>query len=54
MAHYFSSDPPNILLCLGIGIGQKSIVKLKFCAQLMDQIYVLIKYCILLKTSLSE
>ena len=49
----FSSDPPNILLCEGIGIGYKSIVKLKFCAQPMHQIYV-IKYCILLKTSLSE
>ena len=49
----FSSDPPNILLCEGIGIGYKSIVKLKFCAQPLHQIYV-IKYCILLKTSLSE
>ena len=49
----FSSDPPNILLCEGIGIGYKRIVKLKFCAQPMHQIYV-IKYCILLKTSLSE
>ena len=50
MAQYFSSDPPNILLCEGTGIGYKSIVKLKFCAQPMHQIYV-IKYCILLKTN---
>ena len=53
MAHYFFSDPPNILLCEGNGIGYKSIVKLKFFAQPMHQVFV-IKYCILLKTSLSE
>ena len=53
MAHYFSSDPPNISLCVQIGIGYKISVKLKFCAQPMHQIYI-IKYCILLKTSLSE
>ena len=29
----FSSDPINILLCVGIGIGYKSIIKFKFCAQ---------------------
>ena len=51
MAHYFSSDPPNILPCEGTGIGYKSIVKLKFLP--MHQVFV-IKYCILLKTSLSE
>ena len=49
----FSSDPPNILLCVGIGIGYKIKVQLKFCAQPMHQIYIM-KYCILLKTSLSE
>ena len=53
MAHYFSSDPTNISLCVRIGIGYKISVKLKFCAQPMHQIYI-IKYCILLKTSLSE
>ena len=53
MAHNFSSDLPNILLCLRIGIGYKIKVKLKFCAQRMHQLYV-IKYCILLKTSSSE
>ena len=54
MAHYFFSDPPNILLCVGIGIGYKKIsVKLKFSVQPMHQVYI-IKYCILLKTSLPE
>ena len=53
MAIYFFSDPPNILLCVGIGIGYKISVKLKFCAQPMHQICT-IKYCIFLKTSLSE
>ena len=53
MAYYFFSDPPNILLWEGIGIGYKTSVKLKFYVQLMHQIYI-IKYCILLKTSLSE
>ena len=52
MAHQFSYDPINSLLSVGIGIGYKSIVKLKFCVQPMHQIYV-IKYYILLKTSLS-
>ena len=28
----FSSDPANILLCVGIGFGYKIIVKSKFCA----------------------
>ena len=45
--------PPLILLCVETGTGTGSkiiIVKLKFCAQPMHQIYVLIKYCILLKT----
>ena len=49
----YSSDPPIILLCVETGTGTGSkiiIVKLKFCAQPMHQIYVLIKYCILLKT----
>ena len=45
----FSSDFTNILLCVGIGIGYKSIVKSKFCAQPTHQIYV-IKYCILKTT----
>ena len=49
----FSSDPTKFLLCIGIGIGYKSMVKFEFCAQPVYQIYVL-KYCILLKTSLSE
>ena len=53
MAHYFFSDPPNILSCEGTGIGYKVIVKLKFFAQPIQQVFV-IKYCILLKTSLSE
>ena len=46
MAHYFFSDPPNILPCEGTGIGYKSIVKLKFFAQPTHQVFV-IKYCIL-------
>ena len=49
----FFSDPPNILPWEGTVIGYKSIVKLKFFAQLMHQIFA-IEYCILLKTSLSE
>ena len=53
MAHYFFSDPPNILLREGTGIGYKSIVRLMFFAQPMYQVFV-IKYCILLETSLSE
>ena len=53
MAHYFSSDLPNILLRVGIGIGYKISVKLKFCAQPVHQIYI-IKYCLLLKTTLSD
>ena len=50
MAHYFSSDRTNISLRVGIGIGHKSIVKLKFSAQstCMHQLYI-IKYCILLQ-----
>ena len=40
----------NILLCEGIGIGYKSMVKLMFCAQPMHEIYGM-KYFILLKTS---
>ena len=50
MAHYFFSDPPHIILCVGIGIDYTISVKLKFCGQLMYQIYI-IKYCILLNTS---
>ena len=50
---FFSSDPSNILLCVGVSIGCKIIVKLKLCAQPMHQIYV-IKYCILRKTTSSE
>ena len=53
MAHYFFSDSPNILPCEGTGIGYKSVVKLKFFAQPMHQVFV-IKYCIFLETSLSE
>ena len=29
MAHYFSSDPTNILLCVGIGIGYKKYSQIK-------------------------
>ena len=50
---FFSSDPSNILLCVGVSIGCKIIVKLKLCAQPMHQIYG-IKYCILRKTTSSE
>ena len=32
MAHYFFSDPPNILLFVGVGIGYKISVKSNFCA----------------------
>ena len=46
----FSSDLINILLCEGIGIGYKSMVKLMFYAQTMHEIYGM-KYFILLKTS---
>ena len=53
MADYFCSEPPNILLFEGTGTGYKSIVKLKVFAQPMHRVFV-IKYCILLKTSLSE
>ena len=53
MAHFFFSDSPNILPCEGTGIGYKSVVKLKFFAQPMHQIFV-IKYYIFLETSLSE
>ena len=53
MADYFFSDPPNILPFEGTGIDYKSIVKLKVFAQPMHRVFV-IKYCILLKTSLSE
>ena len=53
LVYFFFTDPTNILSYMEIGIGYKSIVKLKFCAQPMHQIFV-IKYCILLKTSLSE
>ena len=50
MADYFFSEPPNILPFEGTGIGYKSIVKLKVFAH---RVFV-IKYCILLKTSLLE
>ena len=53
MADYFCSEPPYNLPFEGTGIGYKSIVKLKVFAQPMHQVFV-IKYCILLKTSLSE
>ena len=53
MADYFFSEPPNILPFEETGIGYKSIVKLKVFAQPMHRVFV-IKYCILLKTSLSE
>ena len=49
----FPSDPPNILSCVGIGIGYKIVVKLKSWAQPMHLMYA-IKYCFLLKTSWSE
>ena len=49
---HFSTDPTDIS-CVGIDVGYKSVVKLKFCAQPLHQMFV-IKYCILLKTSLSE
>ena len=49
----FSSDPTDILLCVGIGNGYKSIFILKFFTQPMHQIYVL-KYYILFKTNFSE
>ena len=44
----FSSDPPNILSRVGIGIGYKIVFKLKFCAQSMHLIYA-IKNCFHLK-----
>ena len=50
---YISTNPIDISSCVGIGIGYKSIFKLNICAQPMHQIIVK-KYCILLKTSLSE
>ena len=53
MVDYFCSESPNILPFEGTDIGYKSIVKLKVFAQPMHQVFV-IKYCILLKTSLSE
>ena len=53
MADYFFSDLPDILPFEGTGIGYKSIVKLKVFVQPMHRVSVL-KYCILLKTSLSE
>ena len=49
----FSIDPTDISSCVGINTGYKSIVKLNICAQPMHQIFA-IKYCILLKTSLSD
>ena len=48
MVHYFSSDPTNISLYVGIDIGYKSIVQLKFYALPMHQIYI-VKYCTFLK-----
>ena len=35
-----------LTFCVGNGSGSKSIVKVEFCAQPMNEIYV-IKYCIL-------
>ena len=48
MVHYFPSDPTNISLYVGIDIGYKSIVQLKFYAQPMHQIYK-VKYYTFLK-----
>ena len=54
MADYFGSEPPNILPFEGTGISyKKSIVKLKVFEQPIHRVFV-IKYCILLKTSLSK
>ena len=49
----FFRGPLNILPFEGTGISYKSIVKLKVFAQPIHQVFV-IKYCILLKTSLSQ
>ena len=48
----FPSDPTNNIYYVK-GLVLASIAKFKFCEQPMHQIYV-IKYCFLLKTSLSE
>ena len=53
MADFFFSEPSSILPFEGTSIGYKSIVKLKVFAQPMHRVFV-IKYCIILKTSLSE
>ena len=53
MADYSLSEPLNILPFERTGIGYKSMVKVKVFAQPMHQVFV-IKYCIPLKTSLSE
>ena len=37
----FSTDPTDISSCVGIGTGYKSIVKSKFCAQPMHQIFII-------------
>ena len=37
----FSTDPTDISSCVGIGTGYKSIVKSKFCAQPMYQIFII-------------
>ena len=46
--YFFSSDPPNIFLCVGIGISYKTRVKLNIFAQPMYHIYG-IKYLSFLK-----
>ena len=54
MADYFSSDPPNILLCKESGIGYKSIVKVKFSAQPMHQIYVINYFIVFLEGTVTN
>ena len=38
---FFSTDPTDISSCVGISTGYKSIVKSKFCAQPMYQIFII-------------
>ena len=54
MADYFSSDPPNILLCKESGIGYKSTVKVKFSAQPMHQIYVINYFIVFLEGTVTN
>ena len=45
MTHYFFSDPPNILLCVGIGIGYKKFSQIKvFCTAYASSLYNKILY----------